>query len=240
MRNLIGELISCLNPGLGFSKYSCAVAHTCEIVSGYVSPQDETDRNLRSGDPYRGQVGILYADIGAPGPPAERLGDDTRGCLDQAINTLLANIADNDGRLVCIDGYAILAEFKDMDRALHCAINLQLAARECNSKPSFERQLLFRIGITSAAKVSCQEGFSDKSKRLAAYLEKLASAGGICISESARVELDDHPGIKIVGAGKQYVKNLCVPVEVFWIEIDTDQFISQDLTGAVKVTAAIS
>lgn len=240
MLNVIDEMVSYLGQGFDRSKYACAGQGACEIVSGYTTPQVEADSRAKPAGSVRKQVGILYADIAGPAGRSGPVEDEYQGHLEAATKILMANIASNGGRLVSMEGYAILAEFDDTDRALHCAINVQLAAREWNANLLFERQLLFRIGITQGDAVAAQDGLSEKSKCLAAYLEKLASIGGICISESVRECLEDHPCMKLVAGGKQYVKNLSVPVESFWIEIDTERFVNRGLSGAVKVTATVS
>lgn len=242
MWNVVGEMASYLKPGPGHSKHSSVGTNAYEIVSGYMSPRDKTDKSSKHEDSIRNRVGILYADIAEAARPEERVESDFQARLDEAVSILMVNIAGNDGRLVKMDGHAILAEFKDTDRALHCAINVQLASRQWNASLPFERRLLFRIGVThaDADADADQENPGNRSKCLAAYLEKLASIGGICISESVRTQFDGHPSLKLVAGGKQHVKNLCVPVESFWIEIDTDHFVTRGLTGAVKVRAAVS
>ena len=240
MWNVINKMFSYIDPDLDLVRYSCAGTSTCEIISGYVSPQYEVDKCAALDAPTRKRIGILYADIAGSNRLGARPEDDVEVQIEEAIKILMTNIADNDGRLVNIDGHAILAEFGDTDRALHCAINVQLAARQWNANLPLERQLLFRIGLAYRAGVSIPGKINGNTASLAEYLEGLAFAGGICISESVRDDLDDHPSFKLVGAGKQYVKNICEPVETFWIEIDTEQIEGQELTGTVKVTATAS
>jgi class 3 adenylate cyclase len=240
MRNPIYDFISFLGATPGLSKNSCAATNTCELVSGYVFPQANSDQPVQSRESGCKQVGILYSDIVGLEQAPDQLVDSFQNCIHEANNILMRNIVDNGGSLISIDGHAILAEFEDMDRALRCAVKAQLAARQWNSGPSIVRQLFFRIGITSGDSLSGQEQTGNRSKYLSDHLRELASAGCICISESLRDELDDHPAIKLVGNGKQFVKDLSVPVEAFWIEIDTERFVSPGSTGAVKLAATVS
>lgn len=240
MRNLISEVVSYLGSGLDFPAPSVAGTNTCEIVSGYVSPQEAVEGLPGAQASIHKPVGILYADIAEAASPKGDPETDSEARLEEAIRILMINIADNGGRLVSIDGHALLAEFDDLDRALHCAINVQLEARQWNASLPLSRQLLFRMGLASGCR-SADRGDNDfASTSLAAYLDRLAFTGGICISESMREELAGHPSLKLVGAGKQYVKNLCGPVESFWIEVDTDRFVSRGSTGAVRVKASVS
>ena len=45
------------------------------------------------------------------------------------MQTMKAYVAANCGRVAQLAGDAIMAELKDVDSALHCAINMQLATR---------------------------------------------------------------------------------------------------------------
>ena len=109
---------------------------------------------------------------------------------------------------------------------------------EC--QPPVNQQVLFRIGVNFGDVISDQGDIYGNAVNLTARLEKLASSGGICVSETVRQELDGHPSYKFVAMGKQYVKNLREPVHAFWIEIDSQQIVDSALTGAVKISAMAS
>ena len=237
MRKLFSEVLPHRGSGPDFPGVSLAGAHSCEIVSGYITPRALTERNPPAKTSIRKQVAILYADISGPALPKTRGDADFDARLDEAIRILMVNIADNGGRLVGIDGHAVLAEFENTDQALHCAIEVQLEARRWNASLPVRGQLLFRIGLASGSRTSDRGTNEFKSTTLAAYLDKLAFSGGICISESVREQLDGHPSLRLVAAGKQYIKDIFEPVESFWIEIDTDRFVTRGSTGAVRVKA---
>jgi len=166
--------------------------------------------------------------------------EGTHRRLVKAIRIMMSHVADNKGRIAHLAGDAILAEFENADSALHCAINVQLSARQWNANFSVNRPVLFRIGVNLGDVISDQGDIYGNAVNLAARLEKLASSGGICVSESVMKDLEDHPSIKFVAMGKQYVKNISEPVHAFWIEFDSQQVGESSLTSAVKVSAVAS
>ena len=210
------------------------------IVSGYAFTDDEQDGQAPAVADESRQSGWFYADIADYARLSACDDDQIQQWLAEAIRTMMANVAANDGRIVHLAGDAVLAEFDSADGALHCAINVQLAARQWNAKLALERQVRFRIGVNFGAAASTEGDLRQDAANLARRLEKLASTGGICVSESVSRELESNPSINLVPMGKQYVKDIGEPVQVFWIEIDSHKIVDPDFTGAVKITALAS
>jgi class 3 adenylate cyclase len=99
---------------------------------------------------------------------------------------------------------------------------------------------LFRIGVNFGDVITDRGDIYGRAVNLAARLEKLAHSGGICVSESVRLALQDNPTYDFVALGRQYVKNISEPVQAFWIEVESDQAEGIDHTCAVKYSAAKS
>ena len=78
----------------------------------------------------------------------------------------------------------------------------------------------FRIGVNLGDVISERGDIYGNAVNLAARLEQLASSGGICVSESLRVKLEDHLSFDFIAMGKHYVKNISEPVQAFRIEFD--------------------
>lgn len=211
------------------------------LVSDYVDPVGEKDsRKIPATSLRRKQAAVLYADIANYARLTEQDEEGTHRRLVKAIRIMMSHVADNKGRIAHLAGDAILAEFKDADSALHCAINVQLSARQWNANFSVDHPLLFRIGVNLGDVIFDRGDIYGNAVNLAARLEKLANSGGICVSESVMKDLEDHPTIKFVAMGKQYVKNISEPVHAFWIEFDSRQLGEPSLTSAVKVSAVVS
>jgi len=190
--------------------------------------------------PDRRKAGIFYADIANYARLTEQDEEGTHMLLVEAITIMMTNVADNRGRIAHLAGDAILAEFENADSALHCAIRVQQAARLWNADRAAEQQVLFRIGVNFGEVISDRGDIHGNAVNLAARLERLASSGGICVSESVWRELDGNPDYRFVDIGNQCVSNIHQPVHAFWIEIDPVDVVDSELTTAVRISAVSS
>jgi adenylate cyclase len=210
------------------------------VVSGYDTESFDCERCAETSALTHKQAGIFYADIANYTRLTEKDEEGTHRRLVEAIKIIMSFTNTNNGRIAHLAGDAVLAEFRDADSALHCAINVQMAVRQWNTNISSDEQVLFRIGVNFGDVISDHGDIYGNAVNLAARLEKLAYTGGICVSESVRQKLKNHSSFKFVAMGKQYVKNISEPVDVFWIEIDSQQVVEPSLTSAVKISAAVS
>lgn len=212
---------------------------TTVIVSGYISPDgDEAYQAALPCNLKRKQAGIFYADIADYNQLAEQGGERSHLGLVEYMGIMKAHIAVNNGTVAHFAGDAILAEFNDADSALHCAINVHLAVRQRNANFHLNQQVLSRIGVSFGDAIADKDDFHGNAANLAARLERLASSDGICVSESVIKELDDHTPFSFVAIGKQYVKNISRPVNVFWIEIDGRHYLESSFADVEKISAA--
>ena len=215
--------------------HSAATGNSTDvIVSGYSYPLDKNQQEIFQQSCDRRQVGILYADIADYTRLTEQDEEGTHHRLVESMKTMEACVSANYGRIAHISGDAILAEFKDADNALNCAINMQLSDHQRNANLSPDKQIQFRIGVNFGDVITDGGDIFGIAVNLAARLEKLAHSGGICVSESVRKRLKNHPSFSFVAMGKQYVKNISDPVEVFWIEFDAGRIRQVNRAGAAS------
>lgn len=213
---------------------------TCDVVvSGYSFPLDKYRQAWPCANCDHRQVGIMYADIADYSRLSELDEEGTHHRLVESMKIMQAHITENGGRVAHFAGDAILAEFKDADNALNCAINVQLWDLQKNAGLSSDKKILFRIGVNFGDVIADQGDIFGNAVNLAARLEELAHSGGICVSESVRRRLEGHPSFKFVAVGRQHVKNICEPVEVFWIEFDSE-VIDQVDHGRVTSTSMVT
>ncbi|MCP4768934.1 MAG: adenylate/guanylate cyclase domain-containing protein [Gammaproteobacteria bacterium] len=210
------------------------------IVSGYSCPLTNNQQELCQDSCDRRQVGILYADIADYSCLTEQDEEGTHHRLVESMKIIEVNVTANNGRVAHTAGDAILVEFKDIDSALHCAVNVQLAAREMNDRLPLNQRVLFRIGVNFGDVIADNGDIYGNAVNLAARLEELANRGGICVSESVRSELEGSSAFNFVALGKRYVKNFSEPVQAFWIEIDAQQVVDAGFTSSLKVSAMAS
>ena len=218
-----------------------AVGNLCNaFISGYSYSLPKYQQEWPSESCDHRQVGILYADIADYSRLSEMDEEGTHHRLVESMKIMEAYVSANCGRIAHFAGDAILAEFKDADNALNCAINVQLWVLQRNASLNSDRQILFRIGVNFGDGIADQGDAFGNAENLAARLEKLAHSGGICVSESVRHRLKDHPSFKFVAMGKQYLKNISEPVEAFWIEFDAKQIEHVDHTCVASASAVAS
>lgn len=210
------------------------------IVSGYSNSQCSGQQGCFPSRLRRRQVGILYADIAAYSRLTEQDEEGTHYRLIESMKIMEAYVTAKNGRIVHTAGDAILAEFKDADSALQCAVNVQLAARELNARFHISQRVLFRIGVNFGDVIADNGEIYGNAVNLAARLEKLANRGGICVSEPVRSKLEGNSAFKFIALGKRYVKNISEPVQAFWIEIDAQKVVDADFTSSLKAPAMAS
>lgn len=119
------------------------------------------------------------------------------------------------GRIANTAGDSFLIEFASAVDALRCAIEIQKAIAERNADIAEDRRLVLRIGINVGDVVSQGVDLLGDGVNVAARLEGVADAGGICISRSARDQVCDRLDIKLDDLGEVEVKNIARPVRAF-------------------------
>jgi adenylate cyclase len=126
------------------------------------------------------------------------------------------------GRIANTAGDSVLAEFASVVDAVRCAIAIQESIAAANKKLLETRQMLFRIGI-NVGDVMVKNGdiFGD-GVNVAARLQTLATAGGICVSRGVRDSIRHLAGFSFEDLGEQVVKNIARPVRAFRVTIDQE------------------
>src|SRR3954454_15153606 len=150
--------------------------------------------------------------------------------LTQRRDVLYGLIASRRGRIANTAGDSVLAEFGSAVDAVQCAVEAQAALTEANSSLSPDRQINFRIGIhVGDIMVKGGDLFGD-AVNIAARLQTIASAGGICISGAAHDQVRKVLPFAFTDLGAQQVKNIEEPVRAFSVTVK----------GAAAATGALN
>jgi adenylate cyclase len=122
------------------------------------------------------------------------------------------------GRVVDAPGDNVLAEFPTALDAVRCAVEIQGVLRARNASLPAERRMDFRIGL-HMGDVAVEEGrvYGD-GVNIAARLEALAEAGGICISATVHEQVRNKLDVGYVDLGDQTVKNIPDQVHVYRVQ----------------------
>ena len=133
-------------------------------------------------------VAILVADVAGY---SRLIGIDDEGTLAQLnahhAELVEPKIKEHRGRIVRTTGDGLLVLFVSAVDALRCAAEIQRAMTQRNAQTPSEKRIQFRMGVNVGDIV---EGVSIHGDgiNVAARLEALAEAGGICVS--SRVQED--------------------------------------------------
>ena len=119
------------------------------------------------------------------------------------------------GHVVDTIGDNLLAEFTSVVDAVNCAVEIQRELAERNAEFSEERKMKFRIGVNLGDVVEEEGRIYGDGVNIAARMESLAVAGGICISGSVYDSVESRLGLEYEFLGEQEVKNIDRPVRTY-------------------------
>jgi adenylate cyclase len=128
-------------------------------------------------------------------------------------------IAEHRGRLVKTTGDGLLAEFASSVEAVRCAVEIQLAMASANLDVASSKRVEFRIGIHVGDIISEDGDIFGDGVNIAARLEGLAHAGGICVSARVQEDVDGRIDVTFRDGGEQQLKNIARPVRIYRIQL---------------------
>jgi adenylate cyclase len=154
------------------------------------------------------------------------MGDDeiaTVRTLTAYREVMTALIHTHHGRVVDSPGDNLLAEFASVVDAVQCATEIQQEFKVRNAELLANRQMAFRIGVNVGDVLTEDGRLYGDGVNIAARLEGLADAGGICISEAAYTQIRNKLALGYEYIGEQQVKNIAEPVRVYRVRWDDEE-----------------
>jgi adenylate cyclase len=138
------------------------------------------------------------------------------------------------GRVVDAPGDNVLAEFASVVDAVQCSVEIQQVLRAKNAMLPETRRMEFRIGINLGDVIEEGEQIYGDGVNIAARLEGLAEAGGICISESAYQQIENKLPLRYKYLGEHQVKNIAKPVRAYRAQIEPEA--AEKVIGEKKIS----
>ncbi len=135
----------------------------------------------------------------------------------EAMTTLIQR---HGGRVVDSPGDNLLAEFPSVVEAVQCAVAIQQEIRARNAALLPHRRIEFRIGINLGDVIVDGERIYGDGVNIAARLEGLAEAGGICLSGTVYDQIKTKLAFAYTDLGAQAVKNIAEPVRVYRVQME--------------------
>jgi adenylate cyclase len=167
---------------------------------------------------------ILSADVEG----YSRLMDDDEEATVRTLTTYRNAITDLTqqfrGRVVDSPGDNILTEFSSVVDAVNCAVEIQRELAERNAELPENRKMKFRIGVNLGDIIEEDGRIYGDGVNIAARVESLANAGGICISGRAYDQVANKLGLEYENLGEHQVKNISRPIRVFQVKMETVSF----------------
>jgi adenylate cyclase len=142
--------------------------------------------------------------------------------LKQHRVTICGLVSEHRGRVVDSPGDNILAEFGSVVDAVKCAGKIQEALKGKNAELPENRRMDFRIGVNLGDVIEEEDRIYGDGVNIAARLEGLAEAGGICISGTAFDHVKNKLSVGYQYLGRQTVKNIPDPVRAYKVLMEPE------------------
>ena len=124
------------------------------------------------------------------------------------------------GRVIKTTGDGMLIEFQSVTEAVRCAVDFQQRMARRNRDLPASRSLLYRIGINLGDVIAEESDIFGDGVNVAARLESMAEAGGICVSAAVRDQVGDRLEVGYADLGEQQFKNISRPIRAFKVLLD--------------------
>jgi TolB-like protein/class 3 adenylate cyclase/cytochrome c-type biogenesis protein CcmH/NrfG len=131
-------------------------------------------------------------------------------------------IREHRGRTVDTPGDNLLAEFASATDAVQCAVAIQRVLRARNAGLVEERRMQFRVGVHLGEVMVEGNRIYGDGVNIAARLEGLASAGGVCLSATVHDQVRNKLDIDFDDVGDHSVKNIPDQVHVYAVQLGSD------------------
>src|SRR5262249_44507894 len=162
----------------------------------------------RTSVPQRRLAAILSADVEGYSRLMSEDDAATVRMLATCRQTVTQEVQARGGRVVDAPGDNMLAEFASAVDAVEAAVEIQRKLTACNADLPAQRRMHFRIGV-NLGDVLVEDGqlYGD-GVNVAARVEKLAEAGGICVSGKVHDEVRRKLQLEFEDLGEHELKNI--------------------------------
>jgi adenylate cyclase len=131
-------------------------------------------------------------------------------------------ILEHHGRVVDAKGDNILAEFPSVVDAVRCSVDIQKELKTRNADLPEHQKMEFRIGVNLGDVIEEKDTIYGDGVNVAARLEGLADAGGLCISGTAFDQVRDKLNLGYEYLGEQSVKNIPRPIRTYKVLMEPE------------------
>ena len=165
---------------------------------------------------------ILSADVKGY---SRLMGEDEKGTvrtLNEYKEVMTRLIQHHHGRVVDATGDNLMAEFASVVDAVECSVEIQKELKARNSQLPENRRMEFRIGINLGDVIEEERRIYGDGVNIAARIENLSEAGGVCISGTAYDQVENKLSLGYEYIGEQNVKNIAKPVRAYRVLMEPE------------------
>ncbi len=132
-------------------------------------------------------------------------------------------VTEHRGRVFSSAGDSVIAEFASPVEAVRCAAEVQRELEMRKAELSEDRRMQFRIGVNLGDVIVEADNLLGDGVNVAARLETLADAGGICLSRPIFDQVKKQLDLGYEYLGEQEVKNIAEPVRVYRVLLEAEK-----------------
>jgi len=165
---------------------------------------------------------VLYADVRGYTRLMAAAEEDVHRLTVARLDLFRTHIASFGGRIVNIAGDGVLADFPSVVSAVEFAVDIQRRLLAANSELPENRRVEFRVGINLGEVIVDGDHIFGDCVNVAERLQQISEANGICISQDVYHQVRNKLSYGYAPLGKQRLKNVSDPIDVFRIQFDTE------------------
>ena len=169
--------------------------------------------------PPRRLAAVLYADVVGFSKLTHDDETATYRALRRYQSTQHHIVNQYGGRIVDTAGDSTLAIFPVAADSIRAAVAIQDYLKSENTGVVEERQIQARIGINLGDIIDDGNSVFGDGVNVAARLQALAPAGGICLSGSTQSVVGDSLGIRFHSMGEKVLHNIKTPVRAYLVSV---------------------
>lgn len=178
---------------------------------------EDTQENGQQGE--RKLAAIMFTDMVGYSTLSQGNEELALKLLDRHQQILRSILPKYSGKEIETAGDSFFVEFNSAVEAANCAIEIQSTLYERNQNHDPEEQIKLRIGLHLGDVVQIDDRLHGDGVNIAARLEPLAAAEGICISEDFARAVYNKLKYPVVRKSKVSLKNISEPMEIFCIQL---------------------
>ena len=154
--------------------------------------------------------------------------------LNEAREIIDQHIVRHRGRVVSAAGDGVLCEFESPVEAVRCSAAMQEELGRRNAELAPDTRMLWRVGINLGDVMIDGDNIFGDGVNVAARLQSLAEAGGICISGTVYDQVETKLPLRYAPMGEQRVKNIAKLVRVYGVHGDAEGALTIEPPTAAK------